>query len=224
MAGMPSRALCFLPLALGIALFSWLLLPGLQAGTSAFTGILSVELLLPVVGAGVVLGQLPRWPRLLSAVTLLAGAVAGLFVREDIYALMAPVREAASHLFLTGPIACLAVGITLVLPAERRVWIAPLMLTLAGAALAVATRLSDPALFSPHYLPAAFAIQTAIVVAVGWPIARLAHPVLGIASRIAGSWMLAVALLYGGAFMATREPALTPPPFPLLPVLQEPSA
>ena len=38
-----------------------------------------------------------------------------------------------------------------------------------------------------------------------------------IATRLGGSWMLAVALLYGGAFLAGRETQLSPPDFPPLP-------
>lgn len=215
MASVPSRLLPLLPLVIGGVLSTILMTS--EAGISAFSGILTVELLLPLVGVAIVLGQLPRQVLPIALVAFLAGAAFGLCFREMVYGLMAPIRGAAPHLFLTGPIACLATGAILILPPQSRRWIALPLLGLAGAALAIATRLSDPALFAPAYLEAAFALHLMLLLAVAWPVARFAHPALHTASRIFGSWMIAVALLYGAAFVAARDPSLTPPPFPPLP-------
>lgn len=216
-----SRMLSLLPLAAGAITVVFVLLPGLKTGTSAFTGILTVELLLPLVGIAVILGQLPRRALPLALIVLFAAAAAGLVFRETIYRLVAPVPNAAAHLFLAGPVAGLAIGAGLVLPPGTRRWIVLPLLALAGAALAIATRLSDPALFAPAYFEAALGLQALILLAIAWPVASFAHPVLHTASRILGSWMIAVALLYGGAFVAARETSLTPPPFPPLPALED---
>ncbi len=208
------------PLALLSAALAggFLLLPGLKDGTSAFTGLFTVELLLPLVGVAVVLGQLPGRIKTWAVLALILGAAGGLLFRETLYGLMAPVPGAASHLFLAGPLACAMVGLVLILPPAWRPWIALSLLPAIAAALAVATHLGDPALFAPHYLGSAFALQSSILLAVSWLVARFQHPVLHTASRILGSWMLAVALLYGGAYVAGRDAGLVAPPFPPIPV------
>ena len=217
MALAPSRLLSLCTLVAALLAGGLLLVPGVQDGTSAFTAILTVELLLPLVGIAVVLGQLTRKHRLWTVLVLVLGVGAGLQFREMLYALMAPVPGAAPHLFLTGPIACALTGLVLILPPARRIWIAQLLLPVAAAAIAIAIRLGDPALFAPHYLTSAFALQACILIAIAWPVAGFPHPVLDTASRILGSWMLAVALLYGGAYVAGRETGVTPPPFPPIP-------
>lgn len=217
MAIAPSRLVPLVTLAAALLAGGFLLLPGVHEGSSAFTAIVSVELILPLIGIAVVLGQLPQKQRLWAAIALVLGAGAGLQFRETLYSLMAPVPGAASHLFLTGPIACALTGLVLILPPNRRSWLALVLLPSAAAAIAIATRLSDPALFAGHYLPAAFALQASILVAVAWPVSEFSHPALHIAARILGSWMLAVALLYGGAYVAGKETGLIPPPFPPIP-------
>lgn len=217
MAVVPSRLLSLLPILLSALAGAVLLLPGLTDGTSAFTAIFTVELLLPLVGIAVVLGQLPRRIRPWAVLALMTGASAGLLFRETLYSLMAPVPGAAAHLFLAGPIACALTGLILILSSTWRPWIALPVLPAIAAALAVATRLGDPALYAAHYLETALALQACILVAVAWPVACFSHPVLYTAARIFGSWMLAVALLYGGAYLAGRETGLTPPPFAPIP-------
>jgi GNAT superfamily N-acetyltransferase len=213
-----SRFLSLIVLAVTLLAGGFLLLPGVQEGASAFAAIISVELMLPLIGIAAVLGQLPRGQRLWTVLALVLGAGAGLQFRETLYSLMAQVPGAAAHLFLTGPIACALTGFVLILPPKRRNWIAPVLLAPTAAAIAIATRLGDPAVFAQHYLASAFALQACVVGTVAWPAAKFANPALHTAARILGSWMLAVALLYGGAFVAGKEAGLTPPPFPPIPV------
>ncbi|WP_156378571.1 MULTISPECIES: hypothetical protein [unclassified Rhizobium] len=213
---MPSRLWSLLFLALWALTVGIILVPSLRDESSAFTALATVELLLPLFGIAVLIGQLPVRFAALGVLVLFIGGVAGLVFRETLYVLLAPVPGAASHLFLAGPIACAVAGILLVLPLGWRPYVVLPLLPLAGAVLAVATRLSDPTLFAPGYLASAFALQASAFFAIAWPVSRFSHPVLQVGARILGSWMLAVALLYGGAYVAGRDKSLTPPPFPPL--------
>ncbi|RKE86125.1 hypothetical protein [Rhizobium sp. AG855] len=213
----PSRLVPLIVPALAVLVFAVLLASGMQNGSSAFAAILTVELLLPLVGVAVVLGQLAQAQRVWALVAIVLGAAIGLLFREAFYILLAPVPGAAAHLFLAGPIACALTGLILILPPAMRAPVALPLLPVIAAALAIATRLGDPALFARHYLETAIALQVSILAAVAWPVAHFPHPVLQTASRILGSWMLAVALLYGGAYVAGRDGGLTPPPFPEIP-------
>ncbi|TPP09902.1 hypothetical protein [Rhizobium glycinendophyticum] len=203
-------------LALWALAVGFILAPGLRNGSSPFTALATVELLLPLFGIAVLTGQLPGRFAAPGVFVLFIGGLAGLVFRETLYAILAPVPGAAQHLFLAGPIACAVTGVLLVLPLGWRPYMVLPFLPLAGAALAVATRLSDPTLFAPNYLASALALQASALFAIAWPVSRFPHPVLQVGSRIIGSWMLAVALLYGGAYVAGRDKSLTPPPFPPL--------
>jgi hypothetical protein len=213
----PFRLLSLLPLLFGAAGAVFFLLPGLSDGTSAYAAIASVEFLLPLLGIGVLLGQLPRRTAVAGLFGLLFGCLLGFWYRETLYGLLAPVQGAASHLFLAGPIACVIIGMVLVLPPVLRPWLSLPALACAGAALAVATRLADPTLFASHYGLSAPLLQAALIFAVTLPVSTTRAPGAIIAARILGSWMLAVALLYGGAYLAARDTGLTPPSFPAVP-------
>lgn len=217
MAVTPYRLLSVLPLLLGAAAAATSLMPGLTDGSSAYAAIATVEFLLPLVGTGVLLGQLPRRVALAGLLGLLFGCLCGISFRETLYGLLAPVPGAAAHLFLAGPIACGLVGLVLVLPPVLRLWLSLPALAVAGAALAIATRLGDPTLFASHYRLSAPLLQAALIFAVALPVSTCQAPAFIIAARILGSWMLAAALLYGGAYLATRDASLTPPVFPNLP-------
>ncbi|NML74765.1 hypothetical protein HHL25_11575 [Rhizobium sp. S-51] len=180
--------------------------------------VLTAERLLPLVGLGMLLGQLPRRAAALSVTLLLAGAFLGVAFRERAFELMAPVPGAAAHMFLTGPLACILIGVPLVLSLGLRPWLAVPLCALAGAALAIATLLADPTLHASSYLPATFAAQVWLVAALAAIVAAFDRPWLSVATRIFASWLVAIGLLYGGAHLAARRIALEPPPFPTLPL------
>ena len=50
----------------------------------------------------------------------------------------------------------------------------------------------------------------ALMLAIAAVVSRVRHPFLPIAARILGSWVLAVAFLYGGATLATKGRAVIP--------------
>lgn len=219
----PSRLLSVLPLLLGAAVAGTSLMSGLFDGSSAYAAIATAEFLLPLVGIGVLLGQLQRRSALAGLLGLLFGCLCGISFRETFYGLLAPVPGAAAHLFLAGPIACALIGLVLVLPPALRTWLSLPALAAAGAALAIATRLGDPTLFASHYRLSAPLLQAALIFSVALPVSTGQAPGFIIAARILGSWMLAAALLYGGAYLAARDTSLTPPIFPNLPQLSSPT-
>lgn len=178
--------------------------------------VFTAERLLPLIGLGVLLGQMPaRW-RLAAAALVIAGGVAGVLLRHPVYDLLAPVRGAAAHLFLTGPIACVLVGAILVWPPRFRTVLALALAVPLGAALAIAVILGDPTLHERGYRIAAFTVEIWFVVVVALAAAGLAAAWSVTASRIAASWLIAIGLLYGGAHIASGKTVLEPPGFPPL--------
>lgn len=200
----------------GVCLLATLALD-LAAGRSwLLAGLCAAERLLPLFGLGLLIGQLPRPAKTAAALLLVAGALFGLVFREQIYLLIAPIPGAAANLFMTGPLACVLTGLALVLPRPARPRLALPLIPVVGAAIAISTRLGDPTLYAPHYLPAALLAQFWFIAAVALPVGRFDPPWLSIGSRIVASWMIAIGLLYGGAYLAAKDKSLTPPPFAVL--------
>ncbi|UJW76160.1 hypothetical protein [Rhizobium sp. SL42] len=204
----------------GTSLLSMLALDLVAGRSWLLAGLCTAERLLPLFGLGLLIGQLPSPPesRLWPAAVLLlvAGALLGLVFREDVYLLVAPVPGAAANLFMMGPLACVLTGVALIPPRPARPWLAVPLIPVVGAAIAIATRLGDPTLYAPHYLPAALLAQLWFVAAIALPVGRFDPPWLSTGSRIVASWMIAIGLLYGGAYLAARDKSLTPPPFAVL--------
>ncbi|WP_416798065.1 hypothetical protein [Ciceribacter azotifigens] len=217
----PSRrslrlAACALALAGAVALAASAYQSGWQ-GNWLLASVFTSERILPLVGLGLLLGQLPRRALPFALASLVLGAAAGILLREPFFALMAQVPGAAAHLFLTGPIACVLIGLPLVLPRGARVWIALPLLAPTGPALAIATLLGDPTLHEWSYRPLAFAAEIWLSATAALAAAAFDRAWLTVAARIFASWLIAIGFLYGGAYMATRRTALEPPPFPALP-------
>ncbi|KPF41618.1 hypothetical protein [Rhizobium sp. AAP43] len=218
MADVWCRLWLFLPLALVSGLIAYWIGPGLSDGSSAFAAILTVEHILPLVGLGLLFGQVSNRIRLAACLMLAVGGLVGITFREAFYLLLSPVPGAASHLFLTGPIASALAGMALVLPPRYRPPVFILVAPVIGGASALATWLGDPALFAPLYLPSAFTLQALLVVCIAVPAAQFRAVPAITASRIVASWMIAVALLYGGAYLAGKDRDLMPPTLARLPV------
>lgn len=211
------RLLRLVPFGLGLAAAGIFILPRLSDGSSAYAALASAEFVLPLLGVGVLIGQLPMRVAIVGIAVLAFGGIVGLWSRELVYGLLAPVPGAASHLFLAGPIACATVGLVLLLPPGLRPLFSLPAMAVAGAAVAIATRLSDPTLFAAHYPLTAPLLQAALILSTAWAASAFRSPPAIIAARILGSWMFAAALLYGGAYVAGRDTALTPPDFASFP-------
>jgi hypothetical protein len=176
-----------------------------------FTHALAPERVLPLVGLGAACGLVGA--RVFGAGLLLFGlGIVGGFVAQDwLLGTLYAVLRGPTHLFLTGPISCLAIGLALVFGARLLPWLLPMAAMVAGAMLAIAIFLTDPSLHDPAYtwtpVLAAFWIVAAASLTLrafwrGW------FPIFG---RILGSWLVAIGLLYGGASLMPR---IKPPPPP----------
>ena len=206
-------------LALGAAGTALLLLENRGGGEIltrwALVGPLGFERLLPLAGLGVALSFLGRPSFLASLALFAAGALAGWEGQAVFLALMAPVPHAAEHLFLTGPIAAVGTGLLLLLPRRLGAVVTPGFAALAGFLHMVAMRLTDPTLHDPRVAPIGFCAALWALLAVSLT-ARAFHPRwLRIGSRILGSWLLAIGVLYGAASIAPRRALpVAPPPAP----------
>jgi len=169
------------------------------------------ERLLAQIGLGAACGLVSA--RISGAVLLLfgLGIVAGSIGQDWLLWVLYNVPEGPTHLFLTGPIACLAIGLALVFGARLVPWLLPMAAIVAGGMLSLAIMLTDPSLHDPAFtwtpVLAAFWIVAAVSLTLqafrrGW------FPIFG---RILGSWLVAIGLLYGAASLV---PILRPPPPP----------
>lgn len=200
-----------------VAILSAFALSGRNWADFPLAALVTAERLLPLFGLGLLLGELRGRAMALALPLLVGGAVLGILCREVFFDLMASVPGAGAHMFLTGPIACVLIGLPLVLPRSIRPWFALPLLAPASAILAIATVLGDPTLHARSYLPSALAAQAWLVAVIALVAAGLDRPWLAIGVRIFASWLIAIGLLYGGAHLASKRNALEPPPFPALP-------
>ena len=175
------------------------------------SAVFAPERLLAQFGLGVACGLVSA--RVFGAALLLfgLGIVAGSVGQDWLLWVLYNVPEGPTHLFLTGPIAFLAIGLALVPGARLLPWLLPLAAIAAGAMLSLAIMLTDPSLHDPAFtwtpVLAAFWIVAAVSLTLhafrqGW------FPIFG---RILGSWLVAIGLLYGGASLMPR---IRPPPPP----------
>lgn len=196
-------------------LLSFLLRPAGAYVDWPLASVFTAERLLPLLGLGILIGQLPRKASSFAIVLLLAGIALGFVFREKFYELMAPVPGAAANMFLAGPIACLLIGVPLVLPRGIRPWLALPLLVPAGAVLAIAGLLGDVTLHARSYLPSALAAEVWIVAGMALLAAAFRQGWAMIGARILASWLIAIGFLYGGAHLAAKQNGLVPPPFPV---------
>lgn len=175
------------------------------------TDVFAPERVLPQIGLGAACALVGA--RAFGATLLLygAGIVAG-FVGQDwlLWALY-NIPEGPTHLFLTGPISYLAIGLALVPGTRLLPWLLPMAALVAGAMLALAIFLTDPSLHAAAFIGTPVLTAFWIVAAVSLTLRAFRRGWFPIFGRILGSWLLAIGLLYGGASLMPR---LKPPPPP----------
>jgi hypothetical protein len=174
---------------------------------------LAPERVLPLIGLGALFGLVGI--RALAAAFLLfaLGIIAGLTAEDRLLRLLDVVPQAATHLFLTGPISYLAVGVALAAGTWPRAVLAPIAALVFGTMLGLVIRLTDPSLHEPAYTWTPVLIAFWIIAAVSLTIRAFWRGWFPIFGRILGSWLLAIGLLYGGAMLVTkRQPSLAAPP------------
>jgi len=173
--------------------------------------VVSPERLLAQIGLGAACGLVSA--RISGAALLLfgLGIIAGSVGQDWLLWVLYNVPEGPTHLFLTGPIAYLAIGLALV-PGERLLpWLLPTAAVVAGAMLSLAIMLTDPSLHDPAFTWTPVLAAFWIVAAVSLTLQALRRGWFPILGRILGSWLVAIGLLYGGASLL---PILRPPPPP----------
>jgi hypothetical protein len=177
---------------------------------------LAPQRLLPIIGLGVLFGLIGI--RTLAAASLLfaLGIAAGLIAEDQLLRLLDAVPQAATHLFLTGPISYLAVGVALAAGRSRQPILTPIAALVFGAMFGLIVRLTDPSLHAPAYTWTPVVIAGWIILAVSFSIRAFRRNWFDIFGRILGSWLLAIGLLYGGAMLVPKR-QLPAAPSPLSP-------
>lgn len=198
-------AIALLPVAKESPLGRWIL-----AETLAPARVLP---LIGLAGAFALIGK-----RSLAAAVVLfgLGIAAGLAAEDRLLRILDVMPQAATHLFLVGPIAYLAAGAALIAGENLRTYLAPLAALIVGAMLALAIKLTDPSLHVPAYTWTPILIAYWIVAGAALTLRALRRGWFSIFGRILGSWLVTIGLLYGGAsLMPQRQPppiATQPPP------------
>jgi hypothetical protein len=199
--------------ALGIAAMATI---GLMATRSPFAGwlllhTLAPERLLPLIGLGIAGGLVGGRALAVTIVLFGLGVVGGFAAENWLLAAIYDVAQGPTHLFLTEPIASIAVGLALIPGTRLLPWLLPVAAIVVGAMLALAVFLADPRLHDPLF------IWTPLLAAV-WAVAALAltinafrHRWVTIFARIYGSWLVTIGLLFGGTAL---ELNFKPPPPP----------
>jgi hypothetical protein len=176
---------------------------------------------LPLFGLGAAFALIGA-RALMAALLLFAfGIATGLLAEDRLLWALDTVPGAATHLFLTTPIAYLAAGAALVASARWREWLTPVGAAIFGAMLGLTIKLTDPSLHEPAYTVAPVLIAFWILGAVALTLRAFRRGWFAIFGRILGSWLIAIGLLYGGAsLIPKRQP---PPPAVALPPASAPA-
>ncbi|MBZ9796411.1 hypothetical protein [Mesorhizobium sp. ES1-4] len=173
---------------------------------------LSPERVLPLVGLGLATALISLRLGVFTLAAFLSGEVVGALLYDRFLGVMAGVRGATTHAFLTAPLSMLIIGVVLVASGRFRTWTIPVAACLIGALLAVVTKLTDPTLNDLRIPLSGTIIALWIIVAVGL-IGRIFPPAwFMIGARILGSWLVAIGLLLGGTAIATKPPPPLPQP------------
>jgi hypothetical protein len=211
----PAFRAALAPLAAGLAVvgsgaLGWLVWAGPGVAWGVLAGRLAGELLLPALGLGFAAGA-SGTPLVLLVPALALGGWLGdlgqpLFLQG---ATLLP--NAATHAFLTGPVAGLGVGLALFSGGTRFARAGTLLAAaLASAMAAIAIPLIDPSFHDPA-VPVLAAAGLLALVLLLFALARaMPASARGLGARILGAWVLAVALLYGGATIAFRGRMVAP--------------
>ncbi len=160
---------------------------------------LRADRVLPLIGLGVALGlvRLPAFA--LGALAFAIGAALGFAYYEPLLAPLWALPRAAESNFFTAPAALLTVGLALIAPKRLRDWTTPVFALFNGIAATLAIIVTDPSIASLSNRAAGVLIALWLTAAVALTVRAFQHTWFNLAGRILGSWLIAIALLYGGA-------------------------
>jgi hypothetical protein len=192
------------------------LVPGIRAGNGLAAWIaqemLAPARVLPLIGIGVALGSIELRARSIAGVLGGAGLIIGFWLYKPLPEPLWIVPRAAENRFLTGPVLAIAAGGALAFANRWRAWLTPPLAFIAGIALALGIVVTDPSVNDPRYSIAGVLIALWIVVSIALCARAFDGRLLTIASRIFGSWLLAIGLLYGAAAFSKRANVPGVPP------------
>jgi hypothetical protein len=182
---------------------------------------LAPERVLPLIGLGAACALTGARAAIAALALFALGIAGGYFGQDWLLSVLYNVPEGPTHLFLTGPISCLVVGLALVPGLRLLPWLLPVAALVAGAMLALAIMLTDPSLHEPAYTWTPVLIAFWMVGAIALTLRAFQRGWFAIFGRILGSWLVAIGLLYGGAAVVPkRQP---PPPAVALPPASAPA-
>jgi hypothetical protein len=204
---------------LGLAIVATVLLRPLALHAMLERGVLAVvssyERALPLLGLALALARVRSWQAVLGALLAVIGVSLGFLARDWLIAAVVSGPATASRLALPGPIACLVAGLSLAVPDRLRPWVLAPAAIVIGAMLALAIKLVDPSFHDPNFVRGALAAGAWLVAALSLSGRLCAWPWCAIASRILGSWLVAIGLMLGAAILAPRSMLHdAPPPLP----------
>ena len=176
-----------------------------------FLEALAPERVLPQIGLGAACALVGTASFGAALLLFAIGIVVGSIAQDWLLFILYNIPGGPTHLFLTGPISCLAVGLALAPGARLRPWLLPIAANVIGAMLSLVIMLTDPSLHDPAFTWAPLLAAFWIVAAVSLTLRAFWRNWFPIFGRILGSWLIAIGLLYGGAELA---PIFKPPPPP----------
>ncbi|MBP0616223.1 hypothetical protein [Jiella mangrovi] len=178
-------------------------------------GPLAPERAMPLAALGAAFGLI-GWRARVAALAAFGLGIAGGFYGEITWlALLGHLPAAAGHDFYAGPGSCIAAGAALISGRRLRPVATPLASLVIGTLWALWIRLLDPTLHDLKISVAGVLVAVALIVAIASTVAAFRGNWMFVAAPICGSWLLAIGLLYGGSYLATKPPSLNlPPPAP----------
>lgn len=164
---------------------------------------------LPLFSLGIASALIGVGTMALAQILFVVGIASGSLMGDALLPLLDKIPGATTHLSLTGPISYGAAGAALVIGARWRRFMVPLAAAITGAVTGLGIRFTAPGFHEPAYTWMSILIVFWIVLAVSlcaWGFWREWFVVF---SRVLGSWMLAIGLLYGGSLLMPKK---APPP------------
>jgi hypothetical protein len=172
---------------------------------------LAPERLLPLIGLGAACGLVGTRAFGAALLLLCLGIAVGFAAQDWLLFFLYNLSLGPTHLFLTGPIACLAIGLALVPGARLLAWLLPIAAFVVGTMLALAVFLTDPTLHGAVFIWVPLLAAIWIIAAVSLTLRAFRRAWFVIVGRILGSWLIAIGLMYGGTELETN---FKPPPPP----------
>jgi hypothetical protein len=171
----------------------------------ALSVLLGYQRALPLLGLGCVLALARPLPAVLGAALCIVGLWLGFAAREWLIAALVTGTATAPRLGLAAPVSCLAAGLLLALTEPLRSWLLPGSAVVIGAMFGFGVKLIDPSFHDPNFLRGAVAAAIWLVGAAALSAQLLQRSWFRVASRIAGSWLIAIGLMLGTSILLPRH-------------------